>query len=115
MVRECDYQSEAFGVHVKVRRSSLYTTVTVNGIDVYFYRLTGCNDGIGFSQPSGCTKGSTQKSEAVAAPSSPPPYHGRIFSVGISRAALAQLQDLGERECNSLVPAALRNGTGPQS
>lgn len=50
-VRECDYASQ-LGVTVKVRKSALYTTVTVNGVDVFFYRLTGGIDGVGFSRPT---------------------------------------------------------------
>lgn len=46
-VRECDYQSEPLKASVRVRRRSLYTVVTVNGLDVYFNRLTGTIDGIG--------------------------------------------------------------------
>lgn len=46
IVRECDYRSEGIDVSVKVRRGPLYTIITVNGIDVYFYRLTGGIDGV---------------------------------------------------------------------
>ena len=53
-VRECKYRSQA-GVTVGVRIKPLFTVVTVNGVDVYFYRLTGGIDGIGFSQTADCT------------------------------------------------------------
>ena len=52
-IRECHYQSQ-LGVTVPVRTSSLFTVATVNGVDVYFYQLTGGIDGIGFSQTSDC-------------------------------------------------------------
>ena len=51
VVRETDYHS-ALGVDVKVRTSPLYTTVTVNGVDVYFYRLTGQINGVGLTAAS---------------------------------------------------------------
>ena len=54
MLREGTYESPALGVSVRVRSSPLFTTVTVNGVDVYFYRLTGGYDGVGFSPASDC-------------------------------------------------------------
>lgn len=66
-VRSLDYESQ-LGVSVRVRISPLFTTVTVNGVDVYFYRLTGGIDGIGFSPSSDCTvagaRGSTDSASA---------------------------------------------------
>jgi hypothetical protein len=53
VVREGDYGSSATGMMVSVRSSDLYTTVTVNGVDVYFNRLSGRLDSIGFSAPTG--------------------------------------------------------------
>lgn len=47
-VREGEYSSQ-LGVTVKVRKSALHTTVTVNDVDVFFYRLTGKMDGVGFN------------------------------------------------------------------
>ena len=46
IVREGQYASDYLGVNVCVRKSPLYTVVTVNGVDVYFYRLTGGIDGV---------------------------------------------------------------------
>lgn len=54
IVREGEYVSQ-LGVAVRIRTSALFTTITVNGVDVYFYRLTGGYDGVGFSQTSDCT------------------------------------------------------------
>jgi hypothetical protein len=48
---------------VRVRASDFYTTVTVNGVDVYFYRLTGGIDGVGIAQASDCT--SLDRAESV--------------------------------------------------
>lgn len=45
-VREGAYVS-SLGVAVQVRTSVLYTVVTVNDVDVFFYRLTGDIDGVG--------------------------------------------------------------------
>ena len=45
IVREGQYESPSVGVSIQVRASNLYTVVTVNGVDVYFYRLTGGFDG----------------------------------------------------------------------
>lgn len=47
VVREGHFDSAAMGVSVRVRASSLYTIVSVNGVDVYFYRLSGAFDGVG--------------------------------------------------------------------
>lgn len=51
VVRETDYHS-ALGVDVRVRTTPLYTTVTVNGVDVYFYRLTGKINGVALTPAS---------------------------------------------------------------
>jgi hypothetical protein len=40
-IRAGNQTSKATGVLVSVRFSSLYSIVSVNGIDVYFHRLTG--------------------------------------------------------------------------
>jgi hypothetical protein len=34
---------------VSVRRGPFFTVVTINGLDIYFHRLTGKIDGIGFN------------------------------------------------------------------
>lgn len=46
IVRECEYGGE-LGNKVTVRKTPLYTIVKVNGVDVYFTRLTGTIDGTG--------------------------------------------------------------------
>ena len=69
-VREGAYLSQR-GVSVRVRTSPLYTTVTVNGMDVYFYRLTGAIDGVGFSPLSDCTRDSVPQSADSVLPAGP--------------------------------------------
>jgi hypothetical protein len=44
--RDCEYDSKAMDTRVTVRNTGLYTIITVNGVDVFFYRLTGGIDGV---------------------------------------------------------------------
>lgn len=53
-VRDCEYRSNKFDAVVRVRRTALYTIISVNEVDIYFYRLTGGIDGIGISQVADC-------------------------------------------------------------
>jgi hypothetical protein len=46
-IRAGEYESEHGRVRVRV--TPLYTVVTVNGVEVFFYRLTGGLDGVGVS------------------------------------------------------------------
>jgi hypothetical protein len=63
LVRECEYESHVVGASVRVKRLNLYTLISVNGVDVYFDRITGVIDGVGTASPSAyCTSGSAQKS-----------------------------------------------------
>jgi hypothetical protein len=64
-IRKCDYRSEAIGATVKVEHRDLFTVVTVNGLDVYFSRITGKIDGVGISQAAYCTRDSTQRSTGL--------------------------------------------------
>jgi len=48
--RDCDFESKPMATRVRVRNTRLYTIVTVNGVDVYFYRLTGGIDGVGMAR-----------------------------------------------------------------
>lgn len=82
VVREGEYQSE-LGVTVKVRKSALFTVVTVNGVDVFFYRLSGGIDGVGFSPTSDCTSfPESQSTDSVATPAHSLP---RVRIAGIRR------------------------------
>jgi hypothetical protein len=44
------YKAEVTQANVRVHLGPLFSVVTVNGLDVYFHRLTGKIDGVGFSQ-----------------------------------------------------------------
>jgi hypothetical protein len=46
-VREADYRSERLDTRVRVRCDDEFTVVSVNGVDVYFRRLSGRLDGVG--------------------------------------------------------------------
>ena len=50
-IKRCEYSSP-IGVSVSVRTTNLFTIVIVNGIQVYFYRLSGRIDGVGFTPHS---------------------------------------------------------------
>jgi hypothetical protein len=49
LVRDCDYDAGVTDAHIKVRVGELYTIVSVNGLDIYFDRLSGSIDGVGTS------------------------------------------------------------------
>jgi len=49
-VKKCEYRAGVCEALISVRIHELFTVVTVNGLDIYFHRLTGSIDGIGFSQ-----------------------------------------------------------------
>ncbi len=68
VVREGRYESPALGASVRVRSSSLYTVVTVNGLDVYFYRLSGGLDGVALSPTSDYTGSDTARLADSAVP-----------------------------------------------
>jgi hypothetical protein len=59
LVRNCEYDAGITRAHVSVRVGDLFTVVRVNGLDIYFHRLTGAIDGVGFSPASDCTMAST--------------------------------------------------------
>lgn len=48
------YDARTTQARIEVRLGRFYTIITVNGLDIYFDRLTGRIDGIGFSPASGC-------------------------------------------------------------
>lgn len=70
LVREGEYRSSSLGVVVSVKRSGLYTVVSVDGVDVYFYRFSGRIDGVGISRgadyKSAATRGSARSAAAFA-------------------------------------------------
>jgi hypothetical protein len=67
-VQETEYRAKSADVAVRVKRSRRYTTVTVNGVDVYFDRLTGRIDGTGISATSGSRWGVTPRSTRLVEP-----------------------------------------------
>ena len=67
-VRECKYKSTETDTFVSVRYSSLYSVVSVNGVDVYFHRITGEIDGVGVSQAEHCTALDTLELTHLAEP-----------------------------------------------
>ena len=56
-VAECDYSASIIDATVRVRKHLWFTVINVNGLDIYFHRLTGALDGVGFSPAAGCTRG----------------------------------------------------------
>ncbi len=61
-IRECDYRAGTCRAHITVSQKELFTIVCVNGLDIYFSRLSGQIDGVGFSPASRCTVESFQES-----------------------------------------------------
>lgn len=64
IVRDCEYSATTSNARIKVRAKELFTIVTVNGLDIYFHRLTGKIDGVGF-RAIDYTADSTQGSEQI--------------------------------------------------
>lgn len=98
-VQEAEYVSGE-GATVRVRKSALYTVVTVNGVDAYFYRLTGGIDGIGVSQTSDCMGYGTAQSAGSVAPSVMP----------VSVIAQTQISNIANRDCLDS-SSVLKSGT----
>ena len=61
------YEAGIGRASVQVTLGPLFTVVTVNGVDVYFHRLTGAVDGVGFTAPAGYTPVDIPESEFPAA------------------------------------------------
>ena len=59
LIRECDYHAGITDARVKVQTGDIYTVVNVDGLDIYFHRLTGSIDGVGLSD---CKLGPTPES-----------------------------------------------------
>ncbi len=62
IVVESTYTASTYHAIIHVRTSPLFTVVTVNGLDVYFHRLTGKIDGVGFIPGADYTLGPTPES-----------------------------------------------------
>ena len=54
------YEAQTTSARVRVYLSPLFSVVSVNGVDIYFHRLTGKIDGVGFSAPPGCKADETR-------------------------------------------------------
>ncbi len=67
-----EYRAEITEAIIHVRIGPLFTIVSVNGVDVYFHRLTGRIDGVGLSPGADCTPGSAPGSTPPDAPPAPP-------------------------------------------
>lgn len=65
-IRECEYTASICRAQITVRQRELFTIVSINGLDVYFHRLTGHVDGVGFSPIADCKLGATAQLEHLA-------------------------------------------------
>lgn len=84
-VSKCDYRSDALGATVKVEHRDLFTIISVNGLDVYFHRISGEIDGVGISRASYCTKASSLGlADLDDSPVAPPPLVHRQSTPGHS-------------------------------
>ena len=70
LVRDCDYSAAVSNARIQVRVGDLFTVVSVNGLDIYFHRLTGSIDGVGISGAPSCTSASILESGQLPEPSS---------------------------------------------
>jgi hypothetical protein len=52
IVREGKYESAAVSIAVEVRRGEFHTVITVNGMDLYFHRMTGSLTGVSSNDAS---------------------------------------------------------------
>lgn len=65
IVRECEYSSSACNARISVKAKPMYTIISVNGLDVYFHRLTGAIDGVGLSAAPNCTSDEVRQSTEI--------------------------------------------------
>jgi hypothetical protein len=52
LIRSCDYKAGITDARIRVRVGEMFTVITVDGLDIYFHRLTGQIDGVGLA--AGC-------------------------------------------------------------
>jgi len=76
LVCECDYEAGVTDALIKVRVHDIYTIIQVNGLDIYFHRLTGSIDGVGFM--SCCRSERVPVSALLPVVSEPPPCTPQI-------------------------------------
>jgi hypothetical protein len=72
LMRECEYEAGITDARITVRVRDLFTIINVNGLDIYFHRLTGTIDGVG--SMSGCTTASALESAAAHDPCEEEPH-----------------------------------------
>jgi hypothetical protein len=53
------YDAQVTTARVRVYLGPLFSVVSVNGLDIYFHRLTGKIDGVGLTAPSACATDQT--------------------------------------------------------
>jgi hypothetical protein len=71
IVRDCDYTASVCDARIQVRAKELFTIITVNGLDIFFHRLTGEIDGVGLGHsPIHCKLDQTLGSEQFPVSSS---------------------------------------------
>ena len=54
------YDAQVTNARVRVYLGPLFSVVSVNGLDIYFHRLTGKIDGVGLSAPADCAADETR-------------------------------------------------------
>ena len=64
-IRDGSYSAKGCKAEISVTVTPLFTIIRVNSLDVYFHRITGKVDGIGFNQTSDC-RGSRPQLERSA-------------------------------------------------
>ncbi len=60
-LQDGEYEAGICKAKITVKRGGLFTVVSVNGLDVYFWRYSGRIDGVGFSLVSDCKQADTPK------------------------------------------------------
>ena len=58
-VADCNYDATICNAQIEVRRYPLFTIIRLNKLDIYFCRLTGAIDGVGFSPNADCRQSET--------------------------------------------------------
>lgn len=81
IVREGEYASGELGARVKVLRTDRSTLVSVNGFDVYFNRLTGAIEGVGFNPNACCKSGRVFQSADPDGRLDTPPIPARMQTI----------------------------------
>lgn len=76
-VAESEYRSSICNTRIRVSCGPRFTVVSVNGLDIYFDRLTGAIDGVGLSPASHCRRDATQEPTRSDEPpfDAQPPIH----------------------------------------